>query len=119
MLSKVLVVDDDLSIRRVFTLLLQDVVQIFSVSSGREAIESIQNEKFDLVFLDIRMDDLDGIETLKRIKKTNPDLEVIMISGVKDTSIAAEAIENGAHSYIAKPLDVDELRLLIKKLLKV
>jgi DNA-binding NtrC family response regulator len=119
MLSKVLVVDDDLSIRRVFTLLLQDVVQIFSVSSGREAIESIKKDKFDLVFLDIRMEDLDGIETLKRIKLISPTLEVVMISGVKDTNIAAEAIKNGAHSYIAKPLDVDDLRLLIKKLLKV
>ena len=78
-------------------------------SSGPEALEMLAQEPFDVVVLDVRMPTMDGIETLKEIKKTSPSPEVIMLTGHADLEVAVRGMELGAFDYLMKPADIDEL----------
>ena len=86
-------------------------INAVGAGSGEEAVALLQSGRMnmDVVVLDVRMNGMDGIETLKAIKSINPLIEVIMLSGHARLSVAREGMELGAFDYLMKPVDLDEL----------
>jgi DNA-binding NtrC family response regulator len=79
------------------------------VRSGEEALTTLKNNPVDVVVLDVKMPGMDGIETLKQIKKISPLVEVIMLTGHANMEVAIEGMELGAFDYLMKPMEIDEL----------
>ncbi len=105
----ILVVDDETNIRESFTLILEKEFNVITAASGEAALKRIIDEKVDLVYLDIRMPGMNGMETLKRIKEIDSSIEVIMVTALNDVGGAAAAIKLGAKDYIVKPFDVKDI----------
>lgn len=105
----ILIVDDELSIRESFNLILGKEFRVVTAASGEAALKRIIDEKVDLVYLDIRMPGMNGIETLKRIKEIDKSVEVIMVTAVNDVGSAGSAIKLGAKDYVVKPFDVSDI----------
>ena len=107
---RILIVDDEE--RLVSTLcrrLTERELEVVGVYSGKEAIEEIRKRLYDVVILDVKMPGMDGMETLREIKKINPGIEVIMFTGHGSVDSAVEGMRSGAYDYILKPCDVEEL----------
>jgi len=117
-MNKILVVDDELSIRESFSLILEGKYKLFLAASGEAALKTTADQKIDLVYLDIRMPGLNGLETLKRIKEIDASVEVIMVTAVNDVQKASEAVKLGARDYIVKPFDVDAILKLTEMVLR-
>lgn len=83
-------------------------VDTFTASSGREGIQALRKTDFDVVVLDLKMEDMGGLEVLKIIKIMAPELPVIMLSGHVSEESAREGLDAGAYDYLAKPYDLDE-----------
>ena len=79
------------------------------VGSGEQALEVLRTEPVDVVVLDVKMPGMDGIETLRAIKKMRPLVEVIMLTGHANMEVAITGMELGAFDYLMKPMDIDEL----------
>ena len=77
--------------------------------SGGEAIQTLRKQDFDVAILDLKMEDMDGIEVLKIFKKMVPDLPVIMLTGHGSEKAAREGLAHGAYDYLTKPCELDEL----------
>ncbi len=103
------IVDDDRSIRWVLEKALnQEGLVITSFSSGESALEKLEQERPDVIISDIRMPGMDGIEMLKRIHGSHPDLPVIITTAHSDLDSAVTSFKSGAFEYLPKPFDVDE-----------
>src|SRR5262249_43989283 len=114
--SKILVVDDDSSVLEVTEFHLKsEGYEVTTTESGEEGARLAMQGLFDLVLTDLQLPDLDGLEILKRLKESRPDLPVIMISGYGSDRKAHEATREGAFYFIQKPIKYDELLLLIGK----
>lgn len=114
-MSHVLIVDDEVEI----TEFLSNFLKRFKVTSdrandGRKALEIFEKVKPNWVFLDIKMPDMDGFEFLAKIKKLDPKVNVIMITGREDKQSQEKARKLGALDYIIKPLDLEELHKKIE-----
>jgi two-component system nitrogen regulation response regulator NtrX len=110
MFPSILIVDDEASIVQSLTGLLNDEgFEVMSASNGYEALKIIEAESPDLVLLDIWMPGMDGIETLKEIKKTNSQIQVIIITGHGTVETAVKATKLGAFDLIEKPLSIDKV----------
>jgi len=113
----VLVVDDDPKHLKLVSLKLAEAgYRVINAQSGKDALESIKIEKPGLVLLDIMMPDMDGLETLKKIKAMDPDIPVAMVTAIWDNDEAKKVLEAGAYEYITKPFDMEHLKsaVLIK-----
>jgi DNA-binding NtrC family response regulator len=117
-MHSILVVDDEHSIREAFNLILEGRYKLFLAASGEAAVKMVADQKFDLVYLDIRMPGMDGLETLRKIKSIDADTEVIMVTAVNDIQKASEAVRHGAHDYVVKPFDVDRISNLTEQVLR-
>jgi two-component system response regulator HydG len=116
---KILVVDDEQSHRTMLkAVLTKEGYDIYEADDGVSAVKAVENESFDLVLMDIRMTDMDGIEAMGEIKKTSPSIPIIMMTAYASVKTAVEALKSGAYDYLTKPLDIDELKILIKKALE-
>ena len=107
---RVLLVDDE----PVFVDTMSKVLKargygVGAAAGGVEALEELQFNRYDVVVLDLRMPGMDGIATLERIRKRDPLLPVILLSGHADMSKAVEAMQHGAVDYMLKPAPVDKL----------
>lgn len=108
--TQILIVDDDASARRLLSYVLTDAgYKTQTVTNGYEADSITQKQFFDLVLLDKKMLGLDGIETLKRIKRNNRETIVIIMTAYGTIRSVVEAMKEGAYDYITKPFDMDEL----------
>lgn len=116
--ATILVVDDDQAIRDSLEEILEDSYDVVCVDNGAEAVDRIRTSMFDLVFLDIVMPEMDGIETLKRIKAVEKNIDVIMISGIDRAQEATDSIRHGAYDYITKPFDHELILNRLEKVLK-
>jgi DNA-binding NtrC family response regulator len=84
-------------------------VAAFGARSGEQALVWLQQQTADIVVLDVRMQGIDGIQTLRAVKSTHPLIEVIMLTGHASLEIAREGMQLGAFDYLMKPVDLDEL----------
>lgn len=117
--SKILVVDDEQSVATTIKAILQlDGNQVTAVTSGKEALDLLRQQEFDVVLTDLRLDDLDGIEILRETQKLWPDTVSIMLTGYASLESAVTALRSGAYDYLIKPSDVDELRATIGRALE-
>ncbi len=105
----ILIVDDEGSIRESFLLILGKEFKVVTAASGEAALKKIIDEKIDLVYLDVRMPGMNGIETLKRIKEIDSGTEVIMVTAVNDVGSAAASVKLGARDYVVKPFEVKDI----------
>lgn len=115
--KKILIVDDELSVRESIRMILKNEYEILMAGNGNAALKTIKEQKPDLVFLDIIMPGEDGIEILKKIKERGDNVKVIMLTATKTIKTAVSAMKLGAYDYITKPFDIDEIKLLISKAL--
>lgn len=115
---KILIVDDEKNIGFLLeTFLKREGYEPFYVSTGQEALKIFDKQPFDLVLLDIKMPDIDGIELLKEFKRKRSNINVIMITAYPSIETAVEAMREEAFDYINKPLDLEELKQLIERAL--
>ena len=115
----ILTVDDDDSFRIIIEeILAKQGYKVSAASDGSEAITLLQQHKYDMILLDIKMPNVDGFEVLKFIKKKNPSTKVIMLTGYADLKLAVEAKNLGADDFVAKPIMRDDLISSIEKALK-
>ncbi|HEX16003.1 MAG TPA: UDP-3-O-[3-hydroxymyristoyl] N-acetylglucosamine deacetylase [Deltaproteobacteria bacterium] len=117
--AKVLIVDDDEAVTRSIVGVLEDEgFETIVAENGKEALQLYRTEGADVVLLDIWMPDMDGIDLLRKIKETDEDCAVIMISGHGTVSTAVKAMKLGAFDFIEKPLSMDVLLSTVNKALK-
>ncbi len=93
-------------------------IEVSKASSGSQGIQILRNRDFDVAVLDLKMEDMDGIEVLKIFKKMDPELEVIMLTGHGSERAAKQGIEFGAFDYLTKPCEFDELLAKINEAYK-
>ncbi|PXX97737.1 sigma-54-dependent Fis family transcriptional regulator [Marinifilum breve] len=118
-MKRILIIDDDATI----CLMLQGLLKrkgfdADTVFSAGEAIKKLENETFDLVLSDFRLPDFDGLELLQKIKAMHPSVPVIIMTSYADIRTAVSAIKMGAFEYVTKPLNPDEILLLINSALE-
>lgn len=118
--TKILVVDDEVSIREMIKKGLSQMGEfnVETAQNGVEAIEKIEKEIFDLVLTDLKMPEMDGLELLKNIKGTRPEVMVILMTAYGSIETAVEAMKMGANDYITKPINFEDLLLHISKVQK-
>jgi DNA-binding NtrC family response regulator len=110
MTTRVLIVDDEEKFADYLNKRLSNRDYTVAVAlSGEEALEKIKEAKFDVVILDVLMPGMDGIDTLRSIKKIKPLTEVIMLTGHASVESGVEGMKLGAYDYLMKPCDMDEL----------
>src|SRR5262252_7256435 len=109
MRPRVLIVDDELGVRESLRTILDRECDVLTAASGDEALAVIGREPIDLVTLDLRMPGLGGIAVLERIRKIDPDIEAVIITGYGSLDTAIEGLRHRAFDYIAKPFDCDKV----------
>ena len=114
--TRVLVIDDDQSMLELAEFHLQaQGYEAVSVATGEEGLKMVEGSHFDVVLTDLQLPDLGGMEVVKRLKELSPDSEIIMISGYASVSKAVEATKAGAFYFVEKPVEFEELMVLIEK----
>jgi len=117
-MEKILVVDDEENILTAFNRILEDKgYNITTASNGTQAINLANNNKFDLIIMDINMPEINGLEALKKIKELKPKTPIIMMTGFDSSEITIETMSIGAYDYISKPFNITDLQALIEKAL--
>ncbi len=108
--ARILIVDDEEVVRRSFARILGTTdCQVKAVSSWTEVAQAMQDDPFDVVLLDLRMPDVDGMTVLRGLKQRWPSSEVIIITGYPSIDTAKEAVALGAYDYLAKPVGPDQV----------
>lgn len=116
-MTKILIIDDESPIRRVLRDILEnESYQVVDAASGMEALQHVKEQEFDAVICDIKMDGMDGLETLDAIRKES-DVPVIMLSGHAEIKDAVDAIKKGAYDFISKPPDMQRLLVTVRNAL--
>jgi DNA-binding NtrC family response regulator len=118
--AEILVVDDHETIRHFITRFLteQGKFNVYSAAAGEEGMAIFRKELPDLVILDLKLPDIDGLEVLKRMKAIDEDITVIIITAFGQIDTAVEAMKSGAYDYITKPISMDHLLILVEKALE-
>ena len=116
---KVLIVDDDKLARRGLVSLMDweayGMVVAGDVQNGKTALQFVREHPVDLVFVDIDMPEMNGIDALKRIKEFDPKAKVIMCSAMGQQAMVAQAIQSGAKDFIVKPFEKDRVLAALKR----
>lgn len=115
--QNILIVDDEQPQRVILSgHLKRKGYNIFEASSGNEALKIANNNLIDIVFSDYKMPEMNGIELLKKIKENNPEIAVVIITAFGTIEDAVKAMKEGAFDYLTKPVDLDELEFIIKRI---
>ena len=112
---KILVVDDEEGPREAIRMILKDTYQVIPEDNAAKAMERIVKGDVDIVALDIKMPNVNGLELLQNIKKSAPDVEVFLITGFPSVSTAIEAMQYGAYDYVMKPFDKDAVLGVVRR----
>ena len=117
--ARVLVVDDEPMVCLALTNWLEEENYFAqAVEDGPQAVQAVREENWDIVLLDLRMPGMDGMEVLKQVKEIAPQTVVIMMTAYASIPGAVQAMQEGAYDYIVKPLDVDQLTLMLKRIVE-
>ena len=113
----VLAVDDEMGVRESLKMVFAKEYRLLEAASVDVAMRKVEEERPQVVLLDVLMPKTDGIEILRQIKTIHPGCEVIMLTGVNSQQLAAKAMDFGAFDFVGKPFDVVELRQKVRKAL--
>ncbi len=117
--ANVLVVDDQVGMLETFTDILEDRgFSVVTAEDGFSAIKKVKEQSFDIIFMDIKMPGINGVQTYREIKKINPKIAVIMMTAYSVEDLIKEAIDEGAYTVIYKPFDMDKVIQTIERVLK-
>lgn len=117
MSSKILVVDDEPEFGRLFASVLTEMGhEVSTAIGGRQGLAKIRENPPDILFLDIKMPQMDGLECLRRIRKIKREFVIVVMTGYGDVQSAREAMRLGADEYICKPFDLEDLKRLVNEL---
>lgn len=114
---KILIVDDDRLLQNSLNYVLSEKYDTLIAGSGEKAIQVLEANCPDLVLLDIRLPGMDGVETLEKIKKLNKEIVVLMMTAYEDVKTVIKSMKMGAFDYLVKPLDIEELEVIMEKAL--
>ena len=118
--SRILVVDDEEVIRRLLTeVLAEEGYWVTTVSDGQQAIDLLERERFNLIITDMVMPGVSGIEVLRAAQRIDPQCPVVVLTGYPSVDSVRRLVRLGASDYIAKPFNVDVLRVTVAKLLEM
>jgi DNA-binding NtrC family response regulator len=113
--DRILLIDDDVNFTKIFSGILKDEGYDATVTNtGAEALEILEEEFFSLLIIDIRLPDIDGIELISKINKTDPDMRKIILTGNPSLDNVQQALKKGAHDYLIKPVKLEEIKKTIK-----
>lgn len=118
--AKILIIEDNEDLA--FTLskvLKKEGYTVFSVRTAEEGIELFKKELVDLVFLDLKLPKMSGLEALEQLKESDPDTVVLMMTATTDVKPAIEAMKKGAFDYLMKPFELEEMKLVVRKSLEI
>ncbi len=107
--------DEQIALRNLEHIMKKEGYEITSTQSGQNALKLLEEQQFDLVLTDLKMEKVDGHQILKRCKELAPDTEVIMITGYASLQSAIQVMKKGAYDYITKPFKLDEVRKVVKE----
>jgi DNA-binding NtrC family response regulator len=114
MTEKVLLVDDEEEfVETLAERMRSRGMEVATSNSGRDALELVEDEPYDVVVLDLQMPGMDGIEVLERIKRRQPDIQVVLLTGHATVEKGVEAIKRGALEFLEKPIDISTLSEVI------
>jgi len=117
--EKILVVDDEKNVRVLFErILAKEGYEVECAASGSEAIDKLASNSFDLVVTDLKMNGIDGLDLIRKGKRTNQAIPFILISGYGTAQTAVSAAKEGADVYLMKPIDMTDLKLAVKRALR-
>lgn len=118
-MHRLLVVDDDLVLQNSVKETLQyHNFLVDTANNGREALDAVLKEKYDLVVMDVNMPEMDGIQALQEIKKVDPSIIVLILTAYSNISDAVKVVKEGAYNYLEKPISSENLVSLIKRAIK-
>ena len=108
--ARILVIDDEkIILKSCNKILSEEGYDVQTVQTGAEGLQRLKDEKFDIILTDLKMPEISGMEVLKRIMESYPDIIVIMMTGYSTVQTAVEAMKLGAYDYIPKPFTPEEL----------
>jgi DNA-binding NtrC family response regulator len=114
--GRLLIVDDEkVAVRNLEHVMKKEGYEVVATQSGSNALAHLEDQPFDVVMTDLRMEKVDGMQILQRCRETSPDTEVIVITGFASLESAVEAMKHGAYYYIAKPFRLDEVRKVVSE----
>lgn len=114
--NRILIVDDEqIALRNLEHIMKKEGYEVTSTQSGQNALKLLEEQQFDLVLTDLKMEKVDGNQILKRCKELSADTEVIMITGYASLQSAIQVMKKGAYDYITKPFKLDEVRKVVKE----
>ncbi|KPJ78757.1 MAG: Fis family transcriptional regulator [Deltaproteobacteria bacterium SG8_13] len=117
--TRILIVDDEVIMRESLSgWLARDGHAVETAASGEEALEKLGKSRFDILLVDIKMEGISGLEVLRRVNENDPDVAIVMITAYGSIATAIEAMKNGAHDYLLKPFDPNQLGVLIEKIVE-
>ena len=117
-MTQILIVDDEASIRRALREILEfEKFKVSEAVDGLDCLAKLKEQNYDAILMDIKMPNLDGMETLERVQELTPDTPVIMISGHATIDTAVEAVKRGAFDFISKPPDLNRLLITLRNAL--
>lgn len=115
----ILVVDDQFADRATLKAVLEDKgYRVASAQDGAEAIEMVKSKHYDIIFLDVRLPGMDGVETFEQVKKIDPEATVIMMTGYTEEELVKKAVNAGAYTCIHKPFDMEQVLALVAEIAK-
>ncbi|MGD8969447.1 MAG: PAS domain S-box protein, partial [Anaerolineae bacterium] len=116
---RILLVDDDESTRQMLTLILgKRGYEIETAATGEDALARVRERAFNLVFLDVRLPDMDGVDLIAPLREIRPLMTVVVVTGYASVDTAVQALNEGASGYITKPVDIDELLATVREALE-
>jgi len=117
--TQILIVEDDVKMRTALReIMFKEGYSVETVGTGEAALAKIGTTNYDLVITDLKLPGIDGMDILKAIRKSRPEISTVMITAYATVDTAVEAMKEGAEDYIAKPFNLDEIRIIVKKVLE-
>lgn len=117
--ERILIVDDEENVLVLFKrVLAKEGYDVECASSGYEALHRLENNSFNLVLTDLKMDGMDGLDLMRKSKALNPAVPFIMITAYGTIQAAMTAGKEGVENFLIKPIDIEELKLAVKKVLR-
>ena len=117
--ARILIAEDEMTQRELLEgFLKKEGYSVMAVTNGREALQKLHGELFDVVLLDYKMPELDGFQTLREIRRLYPDLPAVMMTAYGTVETAVASMKEGAVDYLTKPIDLEELLLLLQKVVE-